>query len=483
MDVMSEIAEVIKSRKEKIAKILSETAAVEQVYLSDVECNLLNGLTVANDSLVALESSNKALLDALAARDTELARAVHESSQLLMQLKVQMDKLELMEEEQKSFVSREDAWTAWMRAEDVAMKSLQDRLDGLTEALRTKKEELVIITREHGACQLTAAKCAELEASLIETKAVLDAESAEKRRLQGLLKATDDALARTKAELEAKVIVNDGLNADLKLIQQVKVDIEATLDTTKNSLDKTLRELSTTRGRFEEADALAKSLSKRLDENRKENVTLSAHITALETTLKASEGSLSDLKALSNKKITEMSASLAEKSSAYEDASVELGAVKTTLEALTAQLTQLKSDEKIGHEVIRVQKAKLEQTSNEVLVLKIEIEDLNSQLKDSNKVKTGLNSDIYGLNEQLKDRAKELNSLQNEIEQNKFKIETLRRDIATLNADKDKLSQESLSRETARVALEMELNKIRAMYSEIEAELKSTNTFIVLSTF
>lgn len=476
---MSEIAEVIKSRKEKITRILSETAAVEQVYLSDVECNLLNGLTLAKDSIVALESSNKALLDALAARDTDLARAVHESSQLLMQLKVQTDRLAFFEEEQKSFVSREDAWKAWMKAEDISMKSLQERLDGLSEALRTKEEALVIITREHGACRLTFAKCTELEATLEKTKSVLEAESAEKRRLQDLLTAADDALAKTKAELDAKIVESDGLDANLKLVKQLKVGLEANFSTTKNSLDQTLSELSSTRGRFEEADALAKSLRKRLDDGEKEKTKLNVRITELEAALNKSEVSMSDLKISSNKKITELSASFAEKSSAFEDASLELGAVKTTLEALTVQLTKLKSDEKVGHEVIRVQKAKLEQAGNETLVLKKEIEDLNIQLKDADKGKAGLISDIDGLKEQLKGRSKELSASQNEIEQFKFKIEALRRDIVTLNADKDKVSQESLSRETARVTLEMELNKIRAMFSETEAELKSAISFFM----
>ena len=75
---MEEIQRLIKSRKEKIDLVLRETVQIEEKYLSDAECNLIKAIKLAKDSMVALESSNKALKDELAANAVVTADAVRE---------------------------------------------------------------------------------------------------------------------------------------------------------------------------------------------------------------------------------------------------------------------------------------------------------------------------------------------------------------------------------------------------------------------
>jgi len=447
---MGEIGEVIRKRKEKISKILSDTAAVEEIFLSDIECNLVNGLTLAKESIAALESSNKALLDALAARDIELSRSVNEASELQIIINRQVERLTILEGEQKRNSGKDDAFKAWITAEDASMEAIKLRLEGLGEALRIKEEKLAALTIEHSTCHKFVEKCSVLEESLRSTSISLESQTAEKKSLQERLKTAESSLALVEAQLEAKTTAYWKLEKDMSDNIALKVEIEVNLSKTKIMLDETEGALHATRTRFDEAEVLSKSLRKRADDGEKENRKLNARIVELESALLKTEGSLAELKISSSSRIAELTASLAAKSSAFDDASVELAGSKKTIENLVAQLNQLKSDDKVRLEVIRVQKAKLEQTSNEIVSLKKEIEDMKSLLKDAEKVQANLNVEILSLNGELLSRGRELQESRSDNEQLKLKLESQRKDITALHADKDRISKESLSRETAK---------------------------------
>ena len=228
---MEEIQRLIKSRKEKIDLVLRETVQIEEKYLSDAECNLIKAIKLAKDSMVALESSNKALKDELAANAVVTADAVRERDSALVKLKNEEKlRLETAEDCKRKLQTAEETHLlfktqtqAWIAREDSSLDNLHERLDMLSKELAVKTAECVRLSKELIPYHETLKRNKELEAELSDKTFIitsLKSENSEQKKKIAAYEMELAEMAQMKlllAQLREKLSVSEADRARLKV--------------------------------------------------------------------------------------------------------------------------------------------------------------------------------------------------------------------------------------------------------------------------
>ena len=173
--VSAEISRIVRARKEKIDAVIKDACEIEEQYLTDAECNLIKGIKLAKESMIALESSNKALQDELVLKEKDARDSETKAAEAIRDKKEAQEKVKSTEQalaEQTANVRAiEEAHTlfraqldAWMIREDESVRDLQERLEMLRKELGNKSTEIVSLNDELAGTAGLVERVKELEA-------------------------------------------------------------------------------------------------------------------------------------------------------------------------------------------------------------------------------------------------------------------------------------------------------------------------------
>ena len=332
---MEEIQRLIKARKEKIDFVVRETVQIEEKYLTDAECNLIKAVKLAKDSMVALESSNTALKDELAAnaiitaeavreRDSATAKWKHEEKMRIDVTEEYKRKLQAAEETHQLFRTQTEAWIV---REDSSLNDIHERLALLNKELAIKSAECVRLSKELVPYHETLKRKKELESEVSEKDCIITSlrneTSAQKKKIAAyeLELAEMAELKLLVSQLREKLSVSEAerarLKAEMEKLMQRVVYLEP-LEVEVASLKKNLVSAQN------EISRLMEELNRRTLEYN----TLSSKYDQTKVSLSTSE-----------QKVASMTSELSQLSRKYEASEASILSVREKMSALEVELS------------------------------------------------------------------------------------------------------------------------------------------------